>query len=162
MINDIESIRNAYQGTTRCESRDDEKPAYKLTSDSRVTRVGRILRRLSLDEIPQLLKCASWRHEHRWPTTAIPYEVEAYELWHRKRLDMKPGLTGLWQVSAGIALTSKNGSPRPLHIENWSLLPRPEDYSSNASRDAQRPTMLTKSHYSRRTSSIDKLSPMPF
>ena len=57
------------------------------------------------------------------PRPPIPYEVEAYELWHRKRLDMKPGLTGLWQVSGRNCLPFEEMVRLDLfYIENWSLL----------------------------------------
>jgi exopolysaccharide biosynthesis polyprenyl glycosylphosphotransferase len=102
---------------------DEEKPAYKLMSDSRITRVGRVLRRLSLDELPQLLNVLGGDMSIVGPRPPIPYEVEAYELWHRKRLDMKPGLTGLWQVSGRNRLTFDEMVRIDLfYIENWSLL----------------------------------------
>jgi exopolysaccharide biosynthesis polyprenyl glycosylphosphotransferase len=101
----------------------EEKPAYKLVSDSRVTRVGRVLRRLSMDELPQLLNVLLGDMSVVGPRPPIPYEVEAYELWHRKRLDMKPGLTGLWQVSGRNRLTFEEMVRLDLfYIENWSLL----------------------------------------
>jgi lipopolysaccharide/colanic/teichoic acid biosynthesis glycosyltransferase len=57
------------------------------------------------------------------PRPPIPYEVEAYELWHRKRLDMKPGVTGLWQVSGRNRLSCEEMVKLDLfYIENWSLL----------------------------------------
>jgi exopolysaccharide biosynthesis polyprenyl glycosylphosphotransferase len=102
---------------------DEVKPAYKLTSDSRVTRVGRVLRRLSLDELPQLVNVLRGDMSIVGPRPPIPYEVEAYEVWHRKRLDMKPGLTGLWQVSGRNRLTFDEMVRLDLYyIENWSLL----------------------------------------
>ena len=70
---------------------DEVRPAYKLMTDARITRVGRVLRRLSLDELPQLLNVLGGDMSVVGPRPPIPYEVEAYELWHRKRLDMKPG-----------------------------------------------------------------------
>ena len=73
---------------------------FKLTSDSRITPIGRFLRRTSLDEIPQFLNVLSGEMSLVGPRPPIPYEVEAYHLWHRCRLmDVKPGITGLWQVS---------------------------------------------------------------
>jgi exopolysaccharide biosynthesis polyprenyl glycosylphosphotransferase len=102
---------------------DDERPAYKLLTDKRITRVGRVLRRLSLDELPQLLNVLGGDMSIVGPRPPIPYEVEAYELWHRKRLDMKPGLTGLWQVSGRNRLTFDEMVRIDLfYIENWSLL----------------------------------------
>src|SRR5256714_4509193 len=78
---------------------DDQKPAFKLKTDDRVTRLGRVLRKTSLDELPQLFNVLRGVMSVVGPRPPIPYEVEAYELWHRKRLDMKAGITGLWQVS---------------------------------------------------------------
>ena len=102
---------------------DENKPAYKLRDDPRITRVGRILRRLSIDEIPQLFNVLRGDMSIVGPRPPIPYEVEAYELRHRKRLDMKPGLTGLWQVSGRNRLPFEEMVKLDLfYIENWSLL----------------------------------------
>jgi exopolysaccharide biosynthesis polyprenyl glycosylphosphotransferase len=102
---------------------DAQKPAYKLRDDPRITRVGRILRRLSLDEVPQLFNVLRGDMSIVGPRPPIPYEVEAYELRHRKRLDMKPGLTGLWQVSGRNRLPFEEMVKLDLfYIENWSLL----------------------------------------
>ncbi|HJP94502.1 MAG TPA: sugar transferase [Pyrinomonadaceae bacterium] len=102
---------------------DDQKPTYKLLADPRITRVGKLLRRTSLDEVPQLLNVLAGDMSVVGPRPPIPYEVEAYELWHRKRLDMKPGLTGLWQVSGRNRLPFEEMVRLDLfYIENWSLL----------------------------------------
>ena len=101
----------------------DHKPAYKLLADPRITRIGKLLRRTSLDEVPQLLNVLTGDMSIVGPRPPIPYEVEAYELWHRKRLDMKPGLTGLWQVSGRNRLPFEEMVRLDLfYIENWSLL----------------------------------------
>jgi exopolysaccharide biosynthesis polyprenyl glycosylphosphotransferase len=100
-----------------------QKPTYKLFADPRITRAGRFLRRTSLDEVPQLLNVLMGDMSIVGPRPPIPYEVEAYELWHRKRLDMKPGLTGLWQVSGRNRLPFEEMVRLDLfYIENWSLL----------------------------------------
>jgi exopolysaccharide biosynthesis polyprenyl glycosylphosphotransferase len=99
------------------------RPVYKMRDDPRITRVGRVLRRLSLDELPQLWNVLSGDMSVVGPRPPIPYEVEAYELWHRRRLDMKPGLTGLWQVSGRNRLTFEEMVKLDLfYIENWSPL----------------------------------------
>lgn len=73
---------------------------YKLTHDPRVTRMGSFLRRTSLDELPQLWNVLKGEMSLVGPRPAIPYEVEAYKIWHRRRvLEARPGITGLWQVS---------------------------------------------------------------
>jgi lipopolysaccharide/colanic/teichoic acid biosynthesis glycosyltransferase len=79
---------------------------YKLTGDRRVTRVGAFLRRTSLDELPQLYNVLKGEMSLVGPRPAIPYEVEAYEAWHRRRvLEAKPGITGLWQVKGRSRVT---------------------------------------------------------
>jgi lipopolysaccharide/colanic/teichoic acid biosynthesis glycosyltransferase len=72
---------------------------YKIKDDKRITRVGRILRRTSLDELPQLINVLRGEMSLVGPRPAIPYELAAYQTWHRRRvLEAKPGITGLWQV----------------------------------------------------------------
>lgn len=89
--------------------RDDPRaPALKkLTDDPRVTRVGRTLRRLSLDEIPQLLNVLAGHMALVGPRPAIEYELEHYEPPHFTRFNVRPGVTGLWQVSGRSALGFK-------------------------------------------------------
>lgn len=70
----------------------------KLIHDSRVTRLGRILRKSSIDEIPQFINVIKGEMSLVGPRPAIPYEVEMYKPWHYQRLETKPGITGLWQV----------------------------------------------------------------
>jgi len=102
---------------------DDNRPVFKLRSDERITRVGRILRKTSLDELPQLFNVLRGDMSIVGPRPPIPYEVENYQLWHRKRLDMKPGITGLWQVSGRNRLPFDEMVRMDLYyIENWSLL----------------------------------------
>jgi len=73
---------------------------FKLTKDRRITKVGIFLRRTSLDELPQLINVLRGEMSLVGPRPAIPYEVAAYETWHRRRLlEVKPGITGLWQVN---------------------------------------------------------------
>lgn len=73
---------------------------YKLTKDQRITRVGAFLRCTSLDELPQLINVLRGEMSLVGPRPAIPYEVAAYQTWHRSRvLEVKPGITGLWQVN---------------------------------------------------------------
>jgi exopolysaccharide biosynthesis polyprenyl glycosylphosphotransferase len=83
----------------RSASPDQTGGVFKLTNDPRITRVGRFLRRTSLDELPQFLNVLRGEMSLVGPRPAIPYEVEAYDIWHRRRiLEAKPGITGLWQV----------------------------------------------------------------
>ncbi|HEX5505753.1 MAG TPA: sugar transferase [Thermomicrobiales bacterium] len=83
-----------------------EAPAvFKVPNDRRVTRVGRILRKTSVDELPQLWNVLRGEMSLVGPRPPIPYEVEAYEPWMRRRLDVQPGITGLWQVCGRSRLT---------------------------------------------------------
>jgi lipopolysaccharide/colanic/teichoic acid biosynthesis glycosyltransferase len=73
---------------------------FKLTNDPRITPVGRFLRRTSLDELPQFLNVLGGEMSLVGPRPPIPYELAAYQTWHRRRvLEVKPGITGLWQVT---------------------------------------------------------------
>lgn len=72
---------------------------YKITNDKRVTPIGKFLRRTSLDELPQLFNVLTGDMSLVGPRPPIPYELAAYQVWHRRRvLEVKPGITGLWQV----------------------------------------------------------------
>ena len=94
----------------------------KVPNDDRITRVGRWLRRSSLDELPQLINVLRGDMSVVGPRPPIPYEVREYDIWQRRRLDMKPGITGLWQVSGRNRLTFDEMVRIDLYyIENWSL-----------------------------------------
>src|ERR1700722_11522445 len=74
-------------------------PVYKMTNDPRITPIGRIIRRTSLDELPQFLNILRGEMSLVGPRPPLAYEFEEYDIWHRRRvLEVKPGLTGLWQV----------------------------------------------------------------
>jgi lipopolysaccharide/colanic/teichoic acid biosynthesis glycosyltransferase len=74
-------------------------PAFKIRDDPRITAIGAFLRRSSLDEVPQLLNVLRGDMSIVGPRPQIPSEVELYEPWHRRRLEVKPGITCLWQIS---------------------------------------------------------------
>jgi len=95
-------FQNFYSGKAKRHRTDDDNGngSYKLPNDPRVTRVGKLLRRTSMDEVPQFINVLKGEMSLVGPRPPIPYEVDAYEAWHRGRvLQAKPGITGLWQVS---------------------------------------------------------------
>jgi lipopolysaccharide/colanic/teichoic acid biosynthesis glycosyltransferase len=81
------------------------KPRFKLASDNRITRVGRLLRKTSLDELPQLWNVLRGDMSLVGPRPPIIYEVERYPAHWFTRFEVKPGMTGLWQVSGRCELT---------------------------------------------------------
>jgi exopolysaccharide biosynthesis polyprenyl glycosylphosphotransferase len=96
--------------------------AFKVTNDPRITPIGRFLRRTSLDELPQLWNVLKGEMSLVGPRPAPPREVAGYDLWHRRRLSMKPGITGLWQVSARSSDDFDDRAQLDLsYIDRWSL-----------------------------------------
>ncbi len=97
-------------------------PLFKIRQDPRLTRVGRFIRRFSVDEIPQLVNVLRGDMSLVGPRPPIPSEVEQYEEWHKKRLAVSPGMTGLWQVSGRSELDFDEMVMYDIYyIEHWSL-----------------------------------------
>ena len=95
---------------------------FKMKNDPRITRIGRIIRKFSLDELPQLFNILAGSMSLVGPRPPLPREVEAYEHDVRRRLLVKPGLTGLWQVSGRSNLSWQDSVRLDLYyVENWSL-----------------------------------------
>lgn len=96
---------------------------FKIAHDPRITPVGRILRKFSFDELPQLLNVVLGNMSLVGPRPAIRYEVQEYENWQRQRLNTPPGLTGLWQISGRNRLSFERMVELDVkYIRNWSLL----------------------------------------
>jgi exopolysaccharide biosynthesis polyprenyl glycosylphosphotransferase len=98
-------------------------PVFKLKNDPRITRVGRFIRRWSIDELPQLFNVLKGDMSLVGPRPPVPSEVEKYEWWQRRRLSMKPGITCIWQVSGRnqIREFAKWMELDLRYIDNWSL-----------------------------------------
>jgi exopolysaccharide biosynthesis polyprenyl glycosylphosphotransferase len=98
-------------------------PLFKMRQDPRVTRFGRWLRKFSLDELPQLLNVVKGQMSLVGPRPALPNEVDSYEDWHHDRLEVPPGITGLWQVRGRSELGFDDYVRLDLfYIENWSIM----------------------------------------
>jgi lipopolysaccharide/colanic/teichoic acid biosynthesis glycosyltransferase len=98
-------------------------PVFKLTEDPRVTSIGRFLRKTSLDELPQFINVLRGEMTVVGPRPPLTYELDHYHDWHKKRLTVKPGLTGLWQVSGRSMVPFDEMVMLDLYyIENWSIL----------------------------------------
>ena len=96
---------------------------FKITNDPRITSIGKFLRRTSLDEIGQFINVLKGDMSLVGPRPPIPYEVEMYDLWHRRRfLTVKPGITGLWQIYGRNTITFNEMVRLDLtYANNWSL-----------------------------------------
>ena len=96
-------------------------PVFKMKNDPRITSVGYFLRKTSLDELPQLINVLRGEMSLVGPRPPIPEEVERYQLWQRRRLSMKPGITCIWQVSGRNNTSFEEWMNMDLeYIDNWS------------------------------------------
>ena len=121
-------FRTMYHGTEKMRKllidfNEMDRVVFKIKNDPRVTPIGRILRRYSLDELPQLRNVLKGDMSLVGPRPPLPEEVEQYELWERRRLSMKPGLTCLWQIRGRNEIKFSEWIKMDLeYIDNWSLL----------------------------------------
>ncbi len=97
-------------------------PVFKMKRDPRVTRIGKFIRRTSIDELPQLWNVFIGNMSLVGPRPPVPSEVQRYDPWHRRRLSMKPGLTCLWQIRGRSSIGFEEWMKLDLqYIDNWSL-----------------------------------------
>ena len=117
------SVHAERDRTALLERNEGSGPLFKLHDDPRVTRVGHFLRRTSLDELPQLLNVVRGEMSLVGPRPALPTEVAEYDDVELRRLAVKPGMTGLWQVSGRSNLSWESGLAFDLHYaDNWRLV----------------------------------------
>lgn len=92
-------MKRLIAGSVGAQDGSNGKAVYKMKDDPRITRIGRVLRRTSLDEVPQFINVLRGDMSLVGPRPPLPYEYEEYDVWHRRRvLEIRPGITGLWQV----------------------------------------------------------------
>jgi len=117
MVQDAETLKQQLQHLNTL-----QPPDFKIPNDPRITRVGRVLRATSLDELPQLWNVIRGDMSLVGPRPTS-FSADTYSLWHTRRLEVKPGLTGLWQIS-GRHKTAFDSRVRldVQYIRNWSLL----------------------------------------
>lgn len=97
-------------------------PVFKISNDPRVTRVGKVLRKFSIDEIPQFINVLKGEMSLVGPRPPLPKEVAAYEPWQRRKLSVQPGVTCLWQVNGRNNIDFEHWMKLDLeYIDNWSL-----------------------------------------
>lgn len=117
MIKDAEDLKEEV-----LEQNERRGPAFKIKDDPRITRIGRLLRKSSIDELPQLLNVLKGEMSIVGPRPPLPEEVILYDDWHRRKLSMKPGITGLWQVKARGNTSFEKWMRLDLeYINNWSI-----------------------------------------
>jgi len=118
-----EFMKRVINGDHDGKSEDGGEPVYKMTNDPRITKVGRFLRRTSLDELPQFLNVLRGDMSLVGPRPPLAYECQEYDLWHRRRvLEVKPGVTGLWQVRGRSRVRFDDMVRLDLqYVRNWSL-----------------------------------------
>jgi exopolysaccharide biosynthesis polyprenyl glycosylphosphotransferase len=117
MVNNAEQLRAELHELNELDGH-----AFKITDDPRITPVGRILRRFSLDELPQMWNILRGDMSFVGPRPAIPDEVEKYEPWQRRRLRMRPGLTCIWVIEGRSHVKFHRWIQLDLaYIDNWSL-----------------------------------------
>lgn len=118
MVQDAEKLREEMHHLN-----EQAGPVFKIRRDPRVTRIGRFLRRFSIDELPQIINVLKGEMSLVGPRPPILSEVQEYEWWQRRRLSMRPGLTCFWQVSGRNQIDFEEWMNLDLkYIDNWSLL----------------------------------------
>jgi lipopolysaccharide/colanic/teichoic acid biosynthesis glycosyltransferase len=117
MVVDAETLKQALAAKNEMQG-----PAFKMARDPRITKVGRFIRKFSIDELPQLFNVLLGDMSLVGPRPALPKEVAQYADWQRRRLTVKPGLTCIWQVSGRNSIPFEQWMELDLrYIDTWSL-----------------------------------------
>jgi len=118
-----EFMKRVISGNHEDEGDSQKQKYYKMTNDPRITRVGRFLRKTSLDELPQFFNVLRGDMSLVGPRPPLPYECQEYDIWHRRRVfEVKPGLTGLWQVNGRSRVRFDDMVRLDLqYVRSWSL-----------------------------------------
>lgn len=117
MVVDAEEARSSLEAHNEAEG-----PVFKMKNDPRITRLGGLLRKFSIDELPQLWNVLKGDMSLVGPRPPLPAEVEKYEPWQRRRLEMRPGLTCIWQVSGRNKIAFDDWMKLDLYyVDNWSI-----------------------------------------
>ena len=118
MVDNAEQLRFELEALNEMDG-----PVFKSSRDPRITTIGKIIRRFSIDEVPQLYNVLRGDMSLVGPRPPLPQEVARYERWQRRRLSMKPGITCLWQISGRNEVSFDDWMKLDLtYIDNWSLL----------------------------------------
>jgi lipopolysaccharide/colanic/teichoic acid biosynthesis glycosyltransferase len=117
MVRDAEALRAKLAAQN-----EQDGPVFKMRHDPRITRVGRFIRKFSIDELPQLINILRGDMSIVGPRPPIPSEVARYEAWQRRRLSVRPGLTCVWQVSGRNEISFDEWMLLDMrYIDHWSL-----------------------------------------
>jgi len=117
MVANAEELRKTLE-----DQNEEDGPAFKMANDPRLTSIGHLLRKTSLDELPQLINVLKGEMSLVGPRPPLPSEVEKYNVWQLRRLSVKPGITCIWQVSGRNTVTFERWMNMDLeYIDNWSL-----------------------------------------
>ena len=116
MVNDAEAMRSSLEHLNVAEGH-----IFKIKDDPRITRLGRVIRKTSIDELPQLWNVLKGEMSLVGPRPPLPREVAKYEEWQRRRFSTTPGITGLWQVSRSGHSFEEMFKWDIYYIENWSV-----------------------------------------
>jgi exopolysaccharide biosynthesis polyprenyl glycosylphosphotransferase len=118
MVNNAERLRLELETPDNMDG-----PVFKASMDPRITPIGKLIRRFSIDELPQFFNVLRGDMSIVGPRPPLPQEVAQYERWQRRRLSMKPGITCLWQISGRNEVSFEDWMKLDLtYIDNWSLL----------------------------------------